>query len=138
MTTPPTTRTAPITPERLAEIKARHAASAPGIWTVEEWHDEEDSEDGNSLTITRHPYLALRTGPGAGSWEAGRIHARVDADFAAHAHQDVPDLVAYAEACGPLIEAAKWLRATCSEGKLFVAPLAALLGALESLEGRGT
>lgn len=76
-----------LTPERLAEIKARTDAATPGPWFVE--HLERDG----------FTYFSTDIAP-LESFD-GEVHAGVldedEAEFIAHAREDVPDLVAEVE-----------------------------------------
>lgn len=78
MTTPP------LTDQQLADIEARHQAATPGTW----WNDGHEIYTGEPDT------------PAASTWigETCNIdlpdHGDANGTFIAHAHADVPDLVA--------------------------------------------
>jgi hypothetical protein len=79
-----------LTPERLAEIKARTEKATPGPWTT---HVLPRSVGGQTVTVHSE------SGPYTMAWtvdippEIGGMVAAPDAVFIAHAREDIPDLL---------------------------------------------
>lgn len=77
--------------KRIQEIRERHAASTPGEWVATHRHSQctadDDEQSGLGLEIQGPPEASNR-----GQFERG-----ADARFIAHAHQDVPFLLAEIE-----------------------------------------
>ena len=82
-----------MTPERLAEIRARAEAATEGPWEAT-WEEGDDW-----WSITGAPQRVGADGPWALCPEVATSDARdpADATFIAHARTDVPDLVAEIE-----------------------------------------
>ena len=74
-----------MTEEQLAAIKARCEAATPGEWRH---------------SVIRDGRFVMAPCPGGGYaslWEAKAVSDPADLDFAAHAREDVPALLAYIE-----------------------------------------
>ncbi len=74
-----------MTPERLAEIKARLAAATPGPWEV--LHNS--SSDVSVFSTSPH------AGQKAVAWMAETLRCEQNAELIAHAPTDLADLLAY-------------------------------------------
>lgn len=86
-----------MTPERIAEIRARAEAATPGPWIAE--RDCFDEEEGLVWHLfTKQDLENLWSDP-IGLWafffEESDANAESNATFAAHARQDIPDLLVY-------------------------------------------
>lgn len=79
----------PLSDERIAEIRAREQAATPVTWTITQMLYPCIVDEGDTGFDVR------ATGEGA-SWGA-HCDAEADADFIAHARQDVSDLLAEVE-----------------------------------------
>ena len=75
-----------LTPERLREIKERCERATPGPWEVE-------GRGGAHMNGARDYYIVVR----GGDIRNASLWTLEDAEFAAHAREDVPALVAEVE-----------------------------------------
>ena len=100
-------KTEAMTPERIAEIKAREGKATPGPWVVD--CNGISSKNGtqilNAGSCIPDPQTAVDYGGTVHDWKEEiydyGVHKWDDAAFIAHARQDIPDLLAEVE----------WLRA---------------------------
>jgi len=88
-----------ITPEELAAMKARIAATTPGPWTS--YFEGRDHYGGDSFiqTATQDIYISAEDYAGGGG------HFCADQDFIAHARQDMPRLIVEIERLRELADA---------------------------------
>ncbi|MER7131204.1 hypothetical protein [Streptosporangium saharense] len=89
-----------LTDARLAEIRARRAATTPGPWAIDApyyWPGDDDPHV-SSVAVDADCMPVLLPAPGAQRGEA-------DLAFAVHAHHDVTDLVVEVEQLRELIAA---------------------------------
>ena len=80
--------------KRLNEIEARANAATEGPWEVEPYRDERRKEEGDIDSITGPGPTTIVEQLGCDCCDVGLSVADPDAEFIAHARQDVPALVA--------------------------------------------
>lgn len=81
-----------MTPEHLAEIKARVEAATPGMWKV-----NIDIRDAHVTMGVENSYIDAPKKRLAYVWDTDTREGKANAAFIAHARQDVPALVAEVE-----------------------------------------
>lgn len=80
----------PTPDQRLAEIRAREQAATEGPWI--RWHDQETIPNWDGFIV-----IGDDAAEGEECNPVAKIYTEDDAEFAAHAREDVPWLLAYAE-----------------------------------------